>query len=363
MSYTHPILHDVNGDGKKDVIGMDWNTIGHKPGNWEKIGPAHVFAFAHDGRQLWKVDQDDSWSNDDLGLADVDNDGVLEILAIGFGPNGDGVWYLDSRTGAKESHVGVGPWTALRGPVLGNLDGSGRLGWAIPVNTNEKGGGYRVYVTDAPCRNLAFGGWQNRFGCGGTTGGGTPPPPPPPPPSGFDATFSTNGGNEWWVAVRVDANQPLAGVDARVNGGAWRALTKQSWGEWAASFNVPSGRGNHFQDSATIGATDASGNYLWPSGTPTSGGGTPPPPSGFTATWRNVRGNEWWVETDVSASGGTLAGVDVRVNGGAWTAMTKQSWGSWAKSIHVSPGSNVEFRAKSTTGAFSQSGGYRWPPG
>ena len=30
LSYTHPILHDVNGDGRRDILIQDWNTIGKK---------------------------------------------------------------------------------------------------------------------------------------------------------------------------------------------------------------------------------------------------------------------------------------------------------------------------------------------
>jgi hypothetical protein len=95
------------------------------------------------------------------------------------------------------------------------------------------------------------------------------------------------------------------------------------------------------------------------------GGATQPDPTAgtFTATWKNVRGNEWWVETDVAVSGGTLAGVDARVNGGAWVALSKQSYGSWAKSIHAAPGSSVEFRARASDAQVSQSGPYAWPPG
>ena len=44
-----------------------------------------------------------------------------------------------------------------------------------------------------------------------------------------------------------------------------------------------------------------------------------------------------------------LAGVDVpdaaRVSGGAWTALDKTDWGSWARSIHVPSGGPVSARA------------------
>ena len=461
MSYTHPILEDITGDGVADILLQDWNTMGHKPGNWEQLGPANVFAYNGWGTLLWRTQLTNSWSNDDLALADVDGDGRLEVLAIGFASSGeDGVWYLDARTGAKEGHVGVGSgWTVLRGPVLGDLDGTDRIGWAISVHSSSRGGAYVVFQTDAACSGIVWAHWQARDSCGRS--GGTPPPPPPPPPSGdFDATFDAKGGNEWWVQVDVDANQALAGVDARANGGAWHALTLRSWGDWAGSFHVPDGSivefrarstsgeseisggyvwpsgepatgdggdgggdgtftatfdakgGNEwwvqvgvdanqdlrgvdaranggswhaltlrdwgdwagsfhvpdgsiveFRATSTSGATITSQGYVWPSGEPASGGGGGGDGGTFDATFSNARGNEWWVEVDVSASGGTLAGVDARANGGAWQTLEHKSWGSWARSMHAPPGSTVEFRARATDGATDVSGTYTWPPG
>ena len=62
-------------------------------------------------------------------IAVIPGDGVQEVLANGPNANGrDGMWYLDLRTGAKESHVSVGSgWQVLRGPIAGNLDGKGGL--------------------------------------------------------------------------------------------------------------------------------------------------------------------------------------------------------------------------------------------
>lgn len=78
----------------------------------------------------------------------------------------------------------------------------------------------------------------------------------------FDAKFSDVGGNNWWVEVDVDANQAVAGVDARVNGGTWVPLTKQSWGDWARSFSAPDGS-IQFRARSTGGATDYSSTYAW----------------------------------------------------------------------------------------------------
>lgn len=371
LSYTHPVLVDVDGDGKKDIVGFDWNTIGHKPGNWEKTGPANAFAFKWDGTQLWRTVIDDSWSNDDVLVADADGDGAQEVIAIGYGPGGDGVWLLNLRTGAKESHIPIGnDWQINRMGVVSDLDNSGDAELVLPVHRSARGGAFRFFDLNVGC-NVVYGGWQNHDPCGtgpsGDGSGGTPTPPPPPPPTGdFSATFSQVSGNNWWVQVKVGANQQLAGVDARVNGGTWRPLEFKSWGSWAASFNIPSGSQVQFQARSTGGGSMLSGCYQWTAASPVacSGGSAPPPPpaGSFSATFKNVRGNEWWVETDVTANE-PLAGVDARVNGGTWVPLEKKSWGSWAKSFHVSPGAKVEFRARSTGGGEVMSSPYTWPPG
>lgn len=362
MSYTHPVLVDLDGDGRRDILLQDWNTIGHKPGDWERLGKANVFAYSGSGTLLWRTALDNSWSNDDLALADVDGDGRMEVLAIGGSSGKDGIWYLDARTGAREAHVAVGDWTVLRGPVAGDLDGSGKTSWAVPLHRTANGGAFKVYRTDAPCK-VAFGGWSNDFGCGdGSDDDGSTPPPPPPPTGDFDADFSSASGNEWWVQVRVEANRALAGVDARVDGGSWKPLSLKSWGAWAASIHAPEGSVVEFRARASTGETETSGGYRWTAGTPTSGGSTPPP-AGFTATFSGVSGNEWWVQANVKVSGGTLAGVDARVDGGAWTALSLKSWGAWAKSIHAPDGSTVEFRARAADGQTATSSAYRWPPG
>lgn len=358
LSYTHPVLIDVNGDGTRDILMQDWNTIGHKPGNWERLGNANVFAYKHDGTFLWRTELDNSWSNDDLAVADVDGDGSWEVLAIGRS-GADGVWYLDLRTGAKEGHVSVGSdWLALRGPIAGNLLGDGRLSWAISIDrTGSSEGGWKVFRTDAPCR-VAFAGWQNEFGCGG---GSTPPPPPPDDGgtggSAGSVTFTHGGGNEWWVEVKVGPTP--SSVQAMDTGGSWVTLELKSWGEWAGSFHIEPGHLVKFR--ALHGSTWTESCWYTHPGGSCSGSSTPPPTSGsFSATFKNVRGNEWWVETDVSTSGGTLSGVDARVNGGSWIALEKQDWGSWAKSFHAE--GTVEFRARSTDGQQVVSGKYSWPP-
>ncbi|MFA5862595.1 MAG: VCBS repeat-containing protein [Candidatus Thermoplasmatota archaeon] len=365
LSYTHPVIVDVDGDGKKEIIGMDWNTIGHKPGNWEVVGSPHVFAYSSTGVLLWKTDVADPWSNDDIAVADVTGDGVLDVLAIGTRNGSPGVWYLNARTGALEQHVNT-QRGALRGPVLGDLDGSGKLGWAISIHSPSEGGGFQFFRTDAPCAG-PFLSWQGERNCGGAGAPPPPPPPPTPPPSGtFDAIFTSVRGNEWWVQAHVTAvGGTISQVDVSLNGGTWRPLVLQSWGDWASSYHAPQGTIVQLRATSTTSVTDTSACYKWLGASATDcGAGTPPPPSSgsFAATFTNVRGNVWWVESNVAVTGGALVGVDARVNGGVWTALGHTSWGSWAKSIHAAAGATVEFRARSSAGEASQSAAYPWPP-
>lgn len=100
----------------------------------------------------------------------------------------------------------------------------------------------------------------------------------------------------------------------------------------------------------------AGGGTTTTTSTTTTSGGT------FDATFTGVRGNEWWVQANVGTSGATLASVDVRLNGGAWLPLAKQSWGGWATSTRIPDGTTVQLRATGTTGATDLSDCYRWIP-
>jgi VCBS repeat protein len=87
-----------------------------------------------------------------------------------------------------------------------------------------------------------------------------------------------------------------------------------------------------------------------------------PGTTAFDATFSSVRGNEWWIQANVAATGGTLSKVDVRLSGGAWQPLAKQSWGGWAASYHATQGTLVQLRATSTTGQTDLSECYAWIP-
>jgi heme/copper-type cytochrome/quinol oxidase subunit 2 len=171
----------------------------------------------------------------------------------------------------------------------------------------------------------------------------------------FTATFSVPSNvNEWWVEAAVQANQPLATVEAKAGSGAWTALARTDWGTWAKSFNVPAGTPVQFRATSTGNSLAVSQTYTWMGGPP------PPPPGGFAATFQPAAvGNDWWVEVRVTASE-PLSGVEAKLGTGAWTPLTLQSWGTWAKSLHAPNGTPVQFRATSADGDAATSQTFTW---
>src|SRR4051794_13495936 len=84
----------------------------------------------------------------------------------------------------------------------------------------------------------------------------------------FVASFSNARGNAWWVETDITANQVLAAVSARADGGPWMPLAATTWGSWAGSFLVATNGVVEFQARNAAGATAVSGKYAWPSATP-----------------------------------------------------------------------------------------------
>lgn len=325
-----------------------------------------------------------------LAAGDPDQDGLTELASIEKRQGGFVQVFSEHAPGSGDTTTS--PFT---------FDHTGSNEWWVQVRiTGQEPGRVQAMDTDGPWKELEkkdWGDWAASFhlesghdarframvdstwheSCWFTHPGGQTPdggetcstsgeePPPPPPPSGdFDATFRTSGGNEWWVEAYVDANEDLAGVDARDDGGAWIALEQKSWGAWAKSFHVEDGSLVDFRATNTDGDVDISGQYRWPSGEqvtgePDDGQDPQPGPSTTDVAFGPKAGNEWWVETLV-VSNGTVDRVEARADGGPWNMLTLRDWGAWAGSFHVPMGSTVEFRATSDGGA-DVSDGFLWP--
>jgi hypothetical protein len=370
LTYTHAIIADADHDGQPEVYWGDWNTIGHKPpyneaDSWKTTGQAHFYRYDAAGNMTWRQALPTYWSNKDLAIADVNGDGVQDVLANGPGTGGDGIWYLDSRTGAKEAFVGTSPWKVSRGPVVADLWGTGTTQWVVEVgaaDSSVSGGGILVYDTEAPYNAV----WPHLPYP--TLG---PVAPPPGVSGSFNATFTVHSPNEWWqeVTVAPAPARAIAKVEVRVNGDFWQPMSKSSWGAWTASYHTVAGTSVEFLATDPGGAASQSAPFRWLDGNLTRGSvapGTPPPsppPAPFAASFEPTAGvNEWWVEAKVRTSD-PLAGVDARVNGQAWNALTHTSYDTWAKSIHAVAGSKVQFRATSTYGGVALSGNFTWLSG
>jgi len=148
LSYTRLVVHDVTGDGRAEVCGMDWNTIGHYPGDWERLGPAHAFCLDASGRDLWMRELDTWWSNSEILLGDFDGDGRLDILAHGPRDGYDGLWRLDAATGAPRAFLAIGDWKLSRAPIATDLFGRGTTQLVVPVEPANGGHRGAIMVFD-----------------------------------------------------------------------------------------------------------------------------------------------------------------------------------------------------------------------
>jgi hypothetical protein len=153
LTYTHAIVSDVDGNGQKDVLWSDWNTQGHACGDWEVVGQSHVFRYDAAGTLRWTATTAAFWNDKDLALADIDADGVQEVLATCTSGGHEGVCYLNSRNGTREAFVDAWPWKVTRGPVVEDLWARNTTQWVLPVyayGNGTSGGALQVYDTGVP---------------------------------------------------------------------------------------------------------------------------------------------------------------------------------------------------------------------
>lgn len=128
LAYTRPALVDADGDGGLDVVAMDWNTVGHKPGAWETTSRgASLFALdGATGRALWHRSVDARWSNKDVVVV---GDSVIASEQRG---EQDGLGLYALRDGARRGwHALPDGWEAMRGPVAYEV--AGRVHLAVPL--------------------------------------------------------------------------------------------------------------------------------------------------------------------------------------------------------------------------------------
>ena len=176
----------------------------------------------------------------------------------------------------------------------------------------------------------------------------------------YDLGISTYGG---WESTQEQALKNViakrAALDeAGVKAIVWRyvndnSLSKGYFGEaekyWGVKRTDGSKKPAYDELIALLKGSSTSTTSTTTSGTTTT--------STFSASFSGVKIEEWWVQTSVSSSA-SIAKVEVQLNDGAWQALTKQSWGGWAKSTNIPTGTKVEFRATSSTGATSTSAPY-----
>lgn len=73
-------------------------------------------------------------------------------------------------------------------------------------------------------------------------------------PTSFGASYGPAKIQEWWIQVDVNSAYKVSKVETRVNGGTWKPITLQWWGEWAGSYYVPAGAKVEFRATSSTGA-------------------------------------------------------------------------------------------------------------
>ena len=138
LAYNHPAVIDVDDDGKLDIVALDWNTVGHKPGNWEPTaqGP-NLFALrGKDGAVIWRASVPAYWSNKDFVIAGE------RILVNAESGGRDGLAAYDLKTGNPRGSFPLPEgWEVMRGPVA--TDTKDGLLLVVPIAKTKHAQNYR----------------------------------------------------------------------------------------------------------------------------------------------------------------------------------------------------------------------------
>lgn len=142
LTYNHPAPADVNGDGVLDAVFLDWNTVGHKPGDWNTTSrPSNLFVLdGRDGSPIWHKGIAVYWSNKDFVIASLGS-GQRIIAPTARGAD-DGLGVYDLKTGDRQGWFPL-EWQASRGPVAGNVYGDGKLALVVPISKKSSQPNYR----------------------------------------------------------------------------------------------------------------------------------------------------------------------------------------------------------------------------
>lgn len=325
LTYTHPLLVDADGDGVQEIYWGDWNTVGHYPPfeaakMWALTGPAHVYRYDLAGTLVWRQTLPTWWSNKDLVLLDADGDGRQEILANGPDAvgNHDGLWLLDPTTGAKEGFIDLYPWKLGRAPVADDLYGTGTTQFVVEAAQHAAtswGPAFLVYDTKTS----------------------TPPAWPHAPYQSLDDAKPAIAKPEVVSAEPPPEPSPLTQAPTP-------AQSKPD------GFNLEGLRALRRYSAITAGPPKE-----------TRSPSPPPEPSGpFRVTFAVQPLAPLGLQVEPQASDGRpIARVELRVDGGAWQAMGRTAWSTWA--ALPMPGERVELRATALDGSQAESAPVAWP--
>ncbi|MEA3189968.1 MAG: FG-GAP-like repeat [Thermoplasmata archaeon] len=134
MVQSRAIPLDVNQDGVRDWVVLDWNTVGEHPGDGRRLGPGNLFALdGRNGDLLWTAAVDAPQTGFDLAVASVGGGPAAVVPHARDGNPGLAAFNLTDGRLAAWAALPNG-WTPTRGAVLDDVDGDGLLEAIVPVH-------------------------------------------------------------------------------------------------------------------------------------------------------------------------------------------------------------------------------------